>query len=104
MAEHTPKTIVIDGSTLPRLPWHIHERRRTRIESDEIGVTVADCGRRASATYICRASNAHDELVAALEAIVDSYLFVVGGPHHYPKLLLKRARAALAKAKGESDE
>jgi hypothetical protein len=53
----------------------------------------------ANADFIVRAVNAHDDLVAALEAVID-YEDVMLPAGSYGEEVHNKARAALAKAKG----
>ena len=88
-------------STPSSLPWHVGPLYKSDIESS--AGRVAECGRTqspraiADAALIVHRVNAHDELVAALKAIVEMY-----GPssdyEHKAQAAWERCEAALAKA------
>lgn len=84
-------------------PWKLYPHLFGQIESqDETKlitragrvdpVTDLDqCERAANAEFIVRACNSHDQLVAALKAVVEFYSYAEYGP-------IAQARAALAAA------
>lgn len=92
ITEHTP------------VPWHVGGDGR--IVYEETGYAICNAvvyhGKwdgQENAAFIVRAANAHDDLVAALEAWVDAFGWDEG-PNSM-KALRDSSRAALAKAKGE---
>lgn len=94
-------------------PWKISER----LEQHHNAVGIQNCGNgtlvatlchiggtkgESNATFIVRACNVHDELMAVIEALGEN-----GNGGYFNKNLLDsewcvRAKAALAKARGES--
>lgn len=76
--------------------WRLDKMGGSKIFGNE-GL-VAACPRIVNARRIVRCVNAHDDLVAALEAMADHIEDAVGNCH-----LLKQARAALAKARGDGE-
>jgi hypothetical protein len=90
MTEHTPT------------PWMVEATARAFYiaagESELVGSTTIDDTGKANAEHIVRCVNLHDELVAALTGILESY--VPRRDSDDPDVMA--AQAALAKARGES--
>jgi hypothetical protein len=93
----------MDAKTKPPFALPLARAKGGRIVSARGGV-VAERLAQDEATYICRAVNAHADLVAALEPLI-GYMQANGGDEAYHDAdgtgWLTRARAALAKAKGD---
>jgi hypothetical protein len=101
MAEHTTG------------PWQVWGGSRHVCADNERIAVIADLPIREGENCVSRVHEfeanarliaAAPELVAALEAIIGSTLFTIRGTPCDPSALLKQARAALAKARGESHD
>ena len=73
-------------------PWHRMATSPQRIESESGSDKVAQCTSAANAAFIVRACNAHDELVAALTALLR-----IQSPSMQNVTEMQAARAVLAK-------
>jgi len=106
MTKHTETPWVADGRLICRTDNHMNEI------ADICGFDDAHPDRmveknidedEANAAFIVRACNAHDELVAALEALESAHLFFkFSGIGDAESEAIDLAVAALAKAKGEA--
>lgn len=67
-----------------------HQKRREQAKSD--------------AEFIIRACNAHDELVTAMQSVVDNWTSQFERNGHFAPQWVKQARAALVKAGAVQDE
>ena len=93
-------------TTHTALPWHTNLRSHPSDQVFSDDLIVADCKwtnhtpdvREANSEFIVRACNAHLELVAALEMSLD---WLASYPGFGSEHAYNRARAALAKSKGE---
>lgn len=90
-------------------PWEIHPGSPSVVRDTDGNIVAEGCGNK-DADFIVRAVNAHDELLAALIGMVKTVQYYADQPAHVPFTemafnemsdVMKDARAAIAKSKGE---